>query len=92
MNQEKQNDLNLTAAEMKHFEKLENELNEAGVKTGKAAAAKLDVGELCKQYQKVRGTLLIALPFIKKIPKFGAPVATAIELLMGIADMACPTA
>ena len=89
MSQEKQNELNLTAEEMKHFDNLESELKEAGVGAG-GADAKLSVGELCKQYKKVRGVLVIALPFIKKIPKFGAPVATAIELLMGIADMACP--
>lgn len=91
MSQEKQDNLNLTAEEMKHFDKLESELKKAGVGAG-GKDAKLDVGELCKQYKKVRGVLLIALPFIKKIPKFGATIATAIELLMGIADMACPTA
>lgn len=91
MSQEKQNNLNLTADEMKQFDKLESELKKAGVGAG-GANAKLNVGELCEQYKKVRGVLMIALPFIKKIPKFGAPVATAIELLMGIADMACPTA
>lgn len=82
--------LNFTAAEMKHFDNLASEMKKAGVGTG-GAAAKLDVGELCKQYHKVRGVLLIALPFIKKIPGVGAAVGTAIELLMGIADMACPT-
>jgi len=89
MNQEKQNNLNLTADEMKQFDKLEDELKKAGVAAG-GAGASLAPGDLCKQYKKVRGILLIALPFIKKIPTVGKTVGTAIELLMGIADTACP--
>ncbi len=87
MNQEKQNNLNLTADEMKQFDKLEDELKKAGVGAGGVGLAP---GDLCKQYKKVRGILLIALPFIKKIPTVGKTVGTAIELLMGIADTACP--
>lgn len=51
MSQEEKNSLNLTADEMKHFDKLESELKKAGVGAG-GAGAKLDVGELCKQYKK----------------------------------------
>jgi hypothetical protein len=49
-----------------------------------------DIGDLCQQYQKLRPTLAILIQIVKKIPGIGARIATVLEFLMGIADLACP--
>ncbi len=89
MNQEKNDEMNFSAEDKKHFDNLESEIKKARIGEG-GATAKLDVGDLCKQYHKIEPALKKALPFIKWIPKYGKTIATALEFLMGIADSACP--
>jgi len=50
----------------------------------------LDLGDLCKKYQAIRGPLELLIKIVKKIPGIGARVAAALEFLMGLADIACP--
>ena len=87
MNQEKNDGLNISAEDMKHFERLASELSEA---QATRSTAKAGLGDLCKKYHKIEPTLKKVLPFIRLIPKIGKTAAEAIEFLMGIADMACP--
>jgi hypothetical protein len=51
----------------------------------------LDPAELCKTYSKVKGSLEVLLPAIGLIPVYGAPVASAVKMLMNIANKLCPT-
>jgi hypothetical protein len=49
----------------------------------------VDVKAMCATYAKIKPKLLIALPWIEKLPS-GALIATGIRFLMGIADLVCP--
>ena len=73
---------------MRQLEKIGEELERVQREAAAAPEAKVDP---CGQYKKIKPILEKALPFIRLIPKFGKQVATAIELLMGIADNFCPT-
>jgi hypothetical protein len=59
---------------------------------GKAAgsAEALNTSELCDKYHSLRGSLLILVKILKKIPGFGAKAAAALEFLMSLADAVCP--
>lgn len=46
---------------------------------------------LCKKYAEIRRWLLIAIPFIEKIPLYGKKISGILVFLMGIADSVCPT-
>lgn len=87
MSEEKNDGMNISSADMKHFDHLASQLSKA--RAG-GETAKVGIGDLCKQYHKIQPTLKKVLPFIKLIPKIGKTAAEAIEFLMGIADMACP--
>ena len=87
MNKEKDDELNISAEDMKHFERLAGELS--GTRAG-GVTAKVAIGDLCKKYHKIEPTLKKVLPIIRLIPKIGKTAAEAIEFLMGIADVACP--
>jgi hypothetical protein len=87
MNKEKNDGLNISEADMKHFEHLASELSKA---RASSATAKVGIGDLCKQYHKIEPILKKVVPFIRLIPKIGKTAAEAIEFLMGIADIACP--
>ena len=87
MKEEKNDGTDMSAEGLKHFDHLAKQLSAAH--TG-AAAANINIGDLCKQYHKIQPTLKAVLPFVKLIPKVGKTAAQAIEFLMGIAGMTCP--
>jgi len=73
-----------------YFEELETRMGEmdfAG--TDGDAAALPNLGELCKKYNQIKGTLELALKGIEKIPFIGKKVAKAVRFLMSVADFAC---
>jgi hypothetical protein len=45
---------------------------------------------LCDKYRSMRKWIFIALPLIRKTPAIGANIAIVVELLIQIADSACP--
>jgi hypothetical protein len=49
----------------------------------------MDEKELCEVYEKIKKPLEAVLPYIEKIPGFGSAVASAIRILMAIANSAC---
>jgi hypothetical protein len=51
----------------------------------------MNTGELCARFQQVRGYILVVLPYIGRIPIYGAYIKMLVELLLGIADLACNT-
>jgi hypothetical protein len=53
-------------------------------------AESLDLGNLCEKYRDLRPTIVIIVKLVRKFPGIGPKVATVIEFLMGIADVACP--
>jgi hypothetical protein len=73
------------------LDRIDAELKGTGTNAVTAAgAAALDLGDLCKKYQSLKGSIEILLKFIKKIPGVGGKIAAVIEFLMGLADIACP--
>jgi hypothetical protein len=68
-------------AELKKFQRSRTE--------AAAPLAKSDLGEICKVYNGLKGSLEILVKFLKKIPGVGAKAAAVIEFLMGIADTVC---
>jgi hypothetical protein len=87
MTKDKKETFSVSAADIKHFEQLADELKAAKASSLTAAGG---IGDLCAKYHKIEPILKKVLPFIRLIPKIGKTAADAIEFLMGIADMACP--
>ncbi len=84
-------ELNLTTEETAALNRIDTELKGSAVRaTAEAKEAALDIGELCKKYQAIRGSLEILVKIVKKIPGIGGKIGAALEFLMGLADIACP--
>lgn len=83
-------ELVLTKDEEAALERIDATVRGSVTRAGGAEAAALDLGDLCKKYQAIRGSLEILVKLVKKIPGIGAKIAAAIEFLMGLADIACP--
>jgi hypothetical protein len=83
-------ELNLTTEETSALDQIDTELRGLSVRVTGAKASALDIGDLCKKYQAIRGALVILVKIAKKIPKIGEKVAAALEFLMSLADIACP--
>lgn len=50
------------------------------------------VGEVCRQYSRVKPFLEAALWLVERIPVYGKQIASAIRLLMGLLDRICSLA
>ncbi len=87
-----QNETNMMSlydeTERGYFEELEDRIG-ASAGTDVDAAALPNLGELCKKYNQIKGTLELALKGIEKIPFVGKKVAKAVRFLMSVADFAC---
>jgi hypothetical protein len=81
-------ELSLTKEEAEALARIDAELK--GGSAALAGAEALDLGELCKKYHAIRGSLETLIKLVKKIPGVGAKIAAALEFLMGLADIACP--
>ena len=57
---------------------------------GAAAAAPALPADFCSLYKSVRPVLQGAVTFLPFLPGVGSSIATAIKLLMKIADQICP--
>jgi len=79
--------MQLTSDEAAALDRIDAELK--GFST-RAQAATEGVDNLCEQYHKIKGALLILIKIVKKIPLYGGKIAAALEFLMGIADAVCP--
>ena len=79
----------LNKTELGYLEELEGQLGE--FKSSEAAGeAAVDIGELCKKYHEIKGTIELALKGIEKIPVIGKKIAKAVRFLMNVADLVCP--
>ncbi|HYW09139.1 MAG TPA: hypothetical protein VE913_19420 [Longimicrobium sp.] len=56
---------------------------------GRALSTTDAAADPCATYKQVRKYLVIALPFVKKIPVYGSKIAMAIEAVMAVADHYC---
>ena len=52
--------------------------------------ARLDPGQLCEQYRRIRPWLETVLPMIQAIPVVGPKIVRVVRMLMSIADTLCP--
>lgn len=82
--------MNLSTEESAALDRIEAELAGTSVTTAATKAAALDIGDLCKKYQAIRGSLEVLVKIVKKIPGIGGKIGAALEFLMSLADIACP--
>lgn len=57
---------------------------------GAQVAAVPDLGQICDVIKRIEGPLRFVIPLIEKIPVYGATVAKALTLLLGLAATVCP--
>lgn len=76
--------MNLTHDEQQALDHVERTLG------GAATRGLPDVGELCKKYREIRGTIEVVLRIVERIPGTGTKIANVIRFLMSLADAACP--
>ncbi len=82
-------ELKLNTEETAALDRIEDELRGFSPRAKTMAAAE-GVNDLCEKYHAIRSYLLILITIVKKIPVYGAKIATALEFLMSLADSACP--
>jgi hypothetical protein len=56
---------------------------------GGVQAEGVDLKQLCKQYNSLKGTLQTVVGIINKVPVIGSKLATAVKFVMQVADVAC---
>jgi len=67
---------------VEHFDKIDSALAQ-----GKLPET---IPNLCQIYHDIEGPLRLLLPVIGSIPTHGKTIVAAIELLLKLADQACP--
>lgn len=74
-------EVNPTAEEQKALDEVQAVLNEASAQ---------DLGALCDKWRRLKQYLPLILAVVRRIPRFGEMLATLIQTLADLADLACP--